>query len=340
MKRALALLALTALAPGMGGCVAAIPIASAALMGESALSGNRAKDEAPVPALAAPPADIANATPTVAPEPVPSKPVEAKPVEARSSDARPAQLVETPKIEPAAGQGAAELPATVPSAATQPAMVSTDASPTGPTPSLASETAAQIGPTAAETVPDPVYDGLFATVTRIAQRLPSSREKRYSAILGDAGSLRPDRTECRTGKTAVLVDLDPANGLAPLVQDATASARLNRILDGLRAQDVAILWLSGRRAEDAVELRQALTHSGLDPTRVDPLYLVRFINESKSTRRADAAQDFCVVAVMGDAWQDFDPLFTDAEEPTATAAFSALIGDAWFLAPPPLDPKG
>ena len=54
MKRAMALLALTALAPGMGGCVAAIPIASAALMGESALSGNRAKDDAPVPALASP----------------------------------------------------------------------------------------------------------------------------------------------------------------------------------------------------------------------------------------------------------------------------------------------
>ena len=335
MKRAMALLALTALAPGMGGCVAAIPIASAALMGESALSGNRAKDDAPVPALASPPVDIASATPAVTPKPVPPKPVEAKPIEPG-----PAQLAETPKIEPAAGQGVVELPPTAPPAEAQPAMASAKISPAGPTPGLASETTAPIGPAAAETLPDPVYDGLFATVTRIAQRLPSSREKRYSAILRDAGSLRPDRTECRTGKTAVLVDLDPANGLAPLAQDATASARLSRILDGLRAQDVAILWLSGRRAEDAVELRQALTHSGLDPTRVDPLYLVRFINESKSTRRADAAQDFCVVAVMGDAWQDFDPHFTDAEEPATAAAFDALIGDAWFLAPPPLDPKG
>jgi hypothetical protein len=325
MKRALALLALTALAPGLGGCVAAIPIASAALMGESALSGNRAKDDARVTALASPPAEIASAAPAIGPIPV---------------EPEPAKLVETRTIEQASGRDVVELPAIDPTAETTPTMAPASPSPAGPTPGLASGTMAPIGPAAAETIPDPVYDALFATVTRIAQRLPSSREKRYSAILRDAGNLMPDRTECRIGKTAVLVDLDPANGVAPLAKDATASARLNRILDGLRAQDVAILWLSGRRAEDAVELREALAHSGLDPTRVDPLYLVRFINESKSTRRADAAQDFCVVAVMGDAWQDFDPLFTDAEEPTATAAFNALIGDAWFLAPPPLDPKG
>ena len=330
MKRPLALMALIALAPTLGGCVAAIPIASAALMGESALSGSRAKDDARVTALASPPAEIAGTAPAAEPKPVAPKAIEPG----------PADLAEAPKIEQAPGRGVVELPAIDPTADTQPAMASTVPSPAGPASALASATVGPIGAAAAETSPDPVYDALFATVTRIAQRLPSSREKRYSAILRDAGSLRPDRTECRTGKTAVLIDLDPANGVAPLAENATASARLNRILDGLRAQDVAILWLSGRHAEDAVELRQALTHSGLDPTRVDPLYLVRFINETKSTRRADAAREFCIVAVMGDAWQDFDPLFLKAEEPSSAAAFDALIGDAWFLAPPPLDPKG
>ena len=65
MKRPLALLALIALSPGLGGCVAAIPLASAALIGESTLSRSGTKDEAQV-ALAPPPVPAAATEPPLA----------------------------------------------------------------------------------------------------------------------------------------------------------------------------------------------------------------------------------------------------------------------------------
>ena len=318
MKRPLALMALIALSPALGGCVAAIPLASAALIGESTLSRSRASDDAQV-AAAAPPPVATPASPTrIAPA--------------------PGKMAEVPPEQQAPGQSVRELPATDTKA--QLAVATAPAPAAGMAPAVALGGVRPIGPAASDTTPDPVYDSLFATVTRIAQRLPSSREKRYSAILANTRGLRPDRTECRTGKTAVLVDLDPANGLVPLDEGIAASPRLSRILDGLRAQDVAVLWLSARKAEEAVELRQVLAGSGLDPTRVDPLYLTRFVNESKATRRADAAREFCIVAVLGDGWNDFDSYFRGPGRPSSATVFDELIGDAWFLAPPPLDPKG
>ena len=319
MKRAFALMALIALAPALGGCVAAIPIASAALIGESSLSRSRAGED-PQAAAAAPP-PIATPAPPARVEPPPRK------------------MAEVPPDKQAPGRNVRELPATDPKA--QLAVSAPGTAPAGGTASaVAPRAVGPIGPAAPDTTADPVYDSLFATVTRIAQRLPSSREKRFSAILANPRGLRPDRTECRTGKTAVLVDLDPANGLVPLDEGIAASPRLGRILEGLRAQDVAILWLSARKAEEAVELRQALAGSGLDPTRIDPLYLTRFVNESKATRRADAAREFCVVAVLGDGWNDFDSYFPGPGRPSSATVFDELIGNAWFLAPPPLDPKG
>jgi len=319
MKRPLALLALIALSPGLGGCVAAIPLASAALIGESTLSRSGTKDEAQV-ALAPPPVPAAATEPPLA------------------------ERVEPLKDRKSPGRGVEELaaldPKVKPPTAARPPQPSSSLSQPKSEPGLTPSSIGPATPAAPDTSADPVYDALFATVTRIAQRLPSSREKRYSAILKNTRSLSPERTECRIGKTAVLIDLDPANGLAPLDQGMGASPRLNRILDGLRAQDVAILWLSGRRAQETVDLRLALTASGLDPTHRDPLYLTRFVNESKATRRADAAREFCIVAVLGDAWNDFDAFFQDSGKPPSAAAFDGLIGDAWFLAPPPLDPKG
>lgn len=344
MKRPLALMALIACAPGLGGCVAAIPIASAVLVGESSMSRGRAEDNARIATAPPPPFEVASASTVVEPEPV------AEPAPIAVTEPEPVseavKLVDTPLGKLAVGQGPQELPAATPPV--EPPVSMAAVAPVAPVvpapkesaPAIASRAPGAIGPIAPRTGADPVYDALFANVTRIAQRLPSSRERRYSAILKDPRSIKPTRTECRIGKTAVLIDLDPANGIAPLGEGVTASPRLTRILEGLRAQDVEILWLSSHTLDDAVELRNALTRSGLDPTRLDPLFLPRFPRETKATRQADAAREFCVVAMLGDAWTDFDPTFQDAAEPSTAAALDALVGEAWFLAPPPLDPKG
>ncbi len=322
MKRPLALMALIALVPGLSGCVAAIPLASAVLVGESSISRSRAEKDAQVVPEPTTPAKVAATTPALEPEP------------------EPAKLAEASIDQLAPGQRQQELPAAEPKVAQAVSMAPITPAPRELGTVGASRATGPVGPIAPDTIADPVIDALFANVTRIAQRLPSSREKRVSAVPNRPGSLMPSLTECRSGKTAVLIDLDPENAIAPLDEGVTASARLARILDGLRAQDVRILWLSGHMLDEAVEVRDALSRTGLDPTRLDPLYLPRLLTETKADRLADAAREFCVVAMLGDAWTDFDPAFNGAGDPTTAASRDALLGDVWFMAPPPLDPKG
>ena len=180
------------------------------------------------------------------------------------------------------------------------------------------------------------YTNLFAKVTAIAQRDPFAEEKRLSAMLDNPADLKPDRAECAFAQTAVLVDLDPGAQDAPLDEDVAASQSLVRVLATLRAQEVAVLWLSRHTAVRAGAVRRMLLRTGLDPRGTDELYLVRYEDESKATRRADAAKDYCVVAIVGDQKGDFDELFTFLKDESAAFALDPLIGEAWFIAPPPL----
>tara|TARA_B100000678_G_scaffold14197_1_gene11217 strand:+ start:598 stop:1497 length:900 start_codon:yes stop_codon:yes gene_type:complete len=180
------------------------------------------------------------------------------------------------------------------------------------------------------------YTALFAKVTAIAQRDPFSEEKRLSAMLANPADLKPDRAECAFAQTAVLVDLDPGEEAAPLDEDVAAAESLVRVLATLRAQEVAVLWLSRHTAVAAGAVRRMLLRTGLDPRGTDELYLVRYETESKATRRADAAKDYCVVAIVGDQKGDFDELFAFLKDEKAAFTLDPLIGEAWFIAPPPL----
>lgn len=192
------------------------------------------------------------------------------------------------------------------------------------------------GSAEANGLPGNDYAEFFAAATAIAQRDPFSEEKRYSALLANAVELSAERTECAFAQTAVLVDIDPGEGEAPLGDNVTASDRLIRVLTTLRAQEVAVLWLSRHTAARAGAVRRALLRSGLDPEGRDELYLVRYEDETKATRRADAAKDYCIVAILGDEKRDFDELFGFLKDPKDAYALDSLIGKAWFLAPPPL----
>ena len=76
--------------------------------------------------------------------------------------------------------------------------------------------------------------------------------------------------------------------------------------------------------------------AGLDPRGEDELYLVRYENESKDSRRQDASGDYCIVAILGDQKRDFDSLFGYLKNPDDAFALDQLIGEAWFLGPPPI----
>lgn len=180
------------------------------------------------------------------------------------------------------------------------------------------------------------FEGLFAAATAIAQRDPYATEPRLSALLAEPGQLKPERAPCAFAQTAVLIDLDPGDGEAPLTEDIAAPTGLVRVLAALRAQEVAVLWLSRHTADRAGAVRKALLRTGLDPRGEDELYLVRYENESKDSRRQDASGDYCIVAILGDQKRDFDSLFGYLKNPDDAFALDPLIGEAWFLGPAPI----
>jgi hypothetical protein len=182
---------------------------------------------------------------------------------------------------------------------------------------------------------NPGYDTLYDFAERQA-RLPVAGSERYSAILAQPLDLRPETKECSIHPVAVLVDLDPAGGTLDPAAATHADAQLAAKLAALRADDVAIGWISSNSADRAGDVRRALVSSGLDPDGRDELVLMRYPDERKQTRREDFASEFCLVAIAGDNRGDFDELFDYIKNPFLAAPLDALLGNGWFLIPQPL----
>lgn len=166
--------------------------------------------------------------------------------------------------------------------------------------------------------------------------LPVVGSERRSAILVNPGALKPQTRECSVHPAAVLVDLDPQGGVLDPAASLRADPMLARTLAALRAQKVAVAWISGNTADRAGAIRRALIASGLDPEGRDELALLRYPEERKQTRRDDLSKELCIVAIAGDERGDFDELFQYLKNPAVAASLDALIGKGWFLIPQPL----
>jgi hypothetical protein len=307
MKRLFAPLLLLALAPGLSGCVAAAaPIAAGLLLGKRLTDDKPSGYERPDTQGAATAADLEGAGGSD----VEAEGVAMAALPPPSSTARPGAASQT---------GDAGMPDATADSATLTTLTAL------PPPSSAPGGQAQGG-----------FEGLFAAATAVAQRDPYATEPRLSALLAEPGELKPERAPCAFAQTAVLVDLDPGEGEAPLTDDIAAPSALVRVLAALRAQEVAVLWLSRHTADRAGAVRKALLRTGLDPRGEDELYLVRYENESKDSRRQDASGDYCIVAILGDQKRDFDSLFGYLKNPDDAFALDPLIGEAWFLGPAPI----
>lgn len=159
---------------------------------------------------------------------------------------------------------------------------------------------------------------------------------RQSALLADPGGMSAVTASCSEGSPAVLIDLDPDSGLLDL--DARdAAAGLAQALASLRAQGVDVFWISEHGADAAGDIRRNLRDSGLDPTRRDPILLMRYPEDRKQTRRQDMAASHCLVAIAGDSRRDFDEMFAYLRDPNAPTPADPLLGTRWFLIPHPLD---
>lgn len=175
---------------------------------------------------------------------------------------------------------------------------------------------------------------LAALRTRAERRL-ADEQPGPSALLARPSGLGPERVPCRTGPSAMLVDLDPAGGLAPL--ETTGQPRaLAATLAALRRQGLVIAWITDRAPRDARAIRAALAAAGLDPEGTDPLLVQRYPGEAKQARRRALGAGHCVLAIAGDSREDFDDLFAYLLEPGAAWRLEPLIGEAWFLIETPL----
>lgn len=166
---------------------------------------------------------------------------------------------------------------------------------------------------------------------------PLSGGARESMLLLDPVTLDPALQQCGNLPPAVLIDLDPANGLMPLVAPNRPNAELAGYLDLLRQRGVTVYWISGHGPSAARQIRMRLTESGLDPAGGDPLIVTRFAGESKQERRYALGETQCLLAIMGDHRADFDELYDFVLDPVMASPLEEHVDHGWFLAPPPLN---
>lgn len=192
---------------------------------------------------------------------------------------------------------------------------------------------------AADALPGQSADALRAFYDFALERLEAmpAAGSRQSMLLADPSSLDPELQRCGNLPPAVLIDLDPGNGLLPLVSTDSASPELARYLGLLRERGVTVYWISGHAPNAASQIRQRLVASGLDPSGSDPLIVTRFAGESKQARRYGLGTSNCLLAMMGDQRGDFDELYDYVLDPIMAAPLEEHVNNGWFLAPPPLD---
>ena len=194
----------------------------------------------------------------------------------------------------------------------------------------------------AKELPPPDFAGEYGPALRQFADHASDRaqamsegETVFSALLADPASLRPEKRQCRGSLPAVLVDLDPADQAVPL-DAAAGSQALAKVLADLRAQGIAVFWITSRGPAEAGSVRSALLNSRLDPQGRDGLVLMRYPGESKQERRQDLGDTICLLAIAGSERSDFDELYDYLRDDGAALPLEVMFGDGWFLIPQPV----
>lgn len=165
-------------------------------------------------------------------------------------------------------------------------------------------------------------------------------EVRRSALLDqDSLTTEPALADCTGQPLAVMVDLDPGAEPFDLDNPPLPAAGLAESLSTLRRAGINVLWSASLPASSADQLYNVLLATGLSADRSDHLLLPRGNGERKQTRRFDAAQDWCVLAIAGDRKADFDEAFDYLRDPESPVGrtLDSYLGAGWFLAPPPID---
>ena len=177
----------------------------------------------------------------------------------------------------------------------------------------------------------------YAQFTQFAARsAQATGNERRSAILADSTSLKPETKVCGGEQPAVVVDIDPGDAtFDPAAVSATQPPLAYALMD-LRRAGIAILWSSSVSQAREPDIHRALQQSGLDPLGSDALLLAARPGARKFEQVKSASEAYCIVAIAGDENSDFDDVFSYLADPAAAKDLQSLIGEGWFLAPPPI----
>lgn len=179
---------------------------------------------------------------------------------------------------------------------------------------------------------DETYTAFANYALTIAARDPLTDAVRPSALLAQPGSLRPETAPCRFVGNAVLIDLDPADGLFDPGMPVSRTD-LGAALARLRAQDIEVVWSTALTADRAGDVRRWLRETALDPEASDRLLMLLYPEDRKQTRRKEASAERCLIAILGDERADFDELFDYLKNADAALPLDVMLGKGWFLAP-------
>lgn len=168
--------------------------------------------------------------------------------------------------------------------------------------------------------------------------LAEAERPRSALIVADGLLLEPNRRPCASRHPAVIIDLDGGEARFEPDTGARAPAGLGAGLARLREAGIVVLWLSGLPASRVGEVAAAVRAAGLDPRGEDQFLLIRGSEDRKQILREEANEDVCVIAIAGDRRGDFDELFDYLRDPRSAIGLDAMLGNGWFLVPPPLEP--
>lgn len=311
MRRLRAALAASIAALALQGCVAAaIPVvAGGALVTRAASGGMVGKPDLP--------------TPTPMPRPAAAEPI--------LRDTTPAMTL--------SDAGQATEPALQSPATTTRLVEASSAASSAPIAASSAKTSRLEKPIAiAGPQPRPPYlDRLVAHSTQPLASGSGARPPR-SAMLSRPSLLDGKRLSCigkgEAKRRSVLIDLDPAGGIFTPGSAIDPPPGLASALAELRAERIAVAWISGATAAEAADIRTALARSGLDPEGDDIVLLMRYPADRKQTRRQDLADATCLIAIAGDERADFDELYEHLARPEAALPLEAIFGNGWFEIPP------
>jgi len=151
---------------------------------------------------------------------------------------------------------------------------------------------------------------------------------------------KPEFTRCNAREKAVIIDLDRRIGdqnIRPSLASASAQPGIAESVRKIRAAGLKIIWISDASDESTDAVVKMLRRTDLSrASDNDFLSLNRGRRDRKQLRRREAADRFCIVAMLGDDRSDFDELYQYLRRQDSALALGPMIGRGWFLASSPL----